>query len=303
MTGMTPARPSVVTLFRTAAVLVTITVLMGSMVAATESGAACPTWPGCYQGQFGPKIHLSPLVEFTHRVIAGIGLLVCLAAGVTGLRDPGVERAVKPLPFVALAGGLASAVFGALTVLIGISKAAGVVDLTAALVAMAASIVGAVRVSRPSTGWNRDRTTWGATALYGLLVVIHSLGIVVAAPNSFTRVVSWPVWVIVPGDLSPALQVVRIALAVAAVALAGVTVTWACRGLRGPATALAVVLGAELLTGVVVMWQGLSMGLGALYSGLAGLTLAATALLAACSSRATDSTSETAEATPAAVLR
>ena len=88
---MTEARPAVVTLFRTAAVLLAVTVLMGSMVAATESGAACPTWPGCYPGQFGPRFHLNPLVEFTHRVIAGIALLTCLAAGTVGLRDPAVD--------------------------------------------------------------------------------------------------------------------------------------------------------------------------------------------------------------------
>ena len=82
-------------------------------------------------------------------LLTALLLLTCLAAGTVGLRDPAVDRWIKPLPFVAAAGGAASAVFGALTVLVGIGKAAGVVDLTAALVAMAAAIVAAVRVASP----------------------------------------------------------------------------------------------------------------------------------------------------------
>lgn len=269
------------TTFRAAAVLVTITVLMGSMVAATESGAACPTWPGCYPGQFGPKLHLNPVVEFTHRVIAGVGLLTCLAGGFLAVRDPGVERAVKPLPFVAFAGGVASALFGALTVLTGIGKGVAVIDLTAALVAMTATIVAAVRVGHPGSGWRWDRTTKAATAMYLLLLVIHQLGIVVAAPNSFTRVISWPVWRLVPGDLWPSLQRLRLLLLVAAIAAAGYAVASAWRRLRLPAAGVAVCVVAELATGLVVLSTGLPMGLAALYSGLAGATLAATAYLAA----------------------
>ncbi len=269
-------------MFRIAAVLVVITVLMGSMVAATESGAACPTWPGCYPGQFGPKLHLNPLVEFTHRVIAGIGLLTCLAAGVLGLRDPGVQRTVRPLPFVAAAGGLASAVFGALTVLVGISKAAGVVDLTSALLAMAAAVVAAVRVSRASHRWSRGRTTVTAGAAFVALVVLHCLGIVVAAPNSFTRVISWPVWAVVPGDLAPGLQIVRNGLAVIVLVLVAAAVTSGWQRQRVPAALLAGLTAAEIVTGLVVRSAGLSLGLAAWYAALAVAILAATALLGAC---------------------
>lgn len=281
---MTEARPAVVTLFRTAAVLLAVTVLMGSMVAATESGAACPTWPGCYPGQFGPRFHLNPLVEFTHRVIAGIALLTCLAAGTVGLRDPAVDRWIKPLPFVAAAGGAASAVFGALTVLVGIGKAAGVVDLTAALVAMAAAIVAAVRVASPGAPWRWSRVTVGAGSVFALAVVMHGLGIVVAAPNSFTRVISWPVWAIVPGDLSPVLQGVRIALAAVVLLVAGSTVAFAWARRRVAALLLAVALAAELVTGLVVRAVGLSPALSALYAGFAVTVLATAALLAALAS-------------------
>jgi len=280
---MPPASPRVVRLFRTGAVLVVITVLMGSMVAATESGAACPTWPGCYPGQFGPKLHLNPLIEFTHRVIAGIGLLVCLGAGFLGLRDPGVERAVKPLPFVAAIGGLASAVFGALTVLVGIGKAAAVVDLTAALLAMAAAVVAAVRVSLAGSAWSWNPVTRGAGLGFVLLVVLHQLGIVVAAPNSFTRVISWPAWTIVPGDLLPTVQVVRIVLAVAIV----IVVVWTLasarteRRMRTVAALVAIAVVAELSLGGAILAFGLSLPLAALYAGAAVGILAATSLLGA----------------------
>ncbi len=266
--------------FRVAAVLVTLSVLMGSMVAATESGAACPTWPGCYPDQIGPELHLNPMVEFTHRVVSGLGLLASLAAGVLGLRDPYVDRWVRPLPFVAVAGGTAAAVFGALVVLVGIPTPAAVVDLCCALLAMAAAVVAAVRVGHPGTAWRWTRTAVGATACYGLLMVLHALGIVVAAPGSFTRVISWPAWSTVPADLHPGLQLLRLGLAGTVLLLGAVTVMLVPHRLRWPAGLLGFGLLAELVTGLVIRAVGLGTALAALHAGFAVAILAASVLLA-----------------------
>ena len=88
--------------FTAAAILTFASVVMGAVVAATQSGASCPNWPGCYIDQFAPAAQLSPLIEFTHRVIAGATGPTVLVATILGRRlvDPRPRR----LAWIALAG-------------------------------------------------------------------------------------------------------------------------------------------------------------------------------------------------------
>ena len=64
-----------------AATVVTTFVLvtLGVLVRATDSGLACPHWPGCFEGQFLPGLDAGYQVwlEWTHRSVAVlIGFLV-----------------------------------------------------------------------------------------------------------------------------------------------------------------------------------------------------------------------------------
>ena len=59
-------------------------VVIGVIVRSTDSGVACPTWPGCFPGQFLPGLDAGPNVwfEWLHRTTAVIvGLLVLATAG------------------------------------------------------------------------------------------------------------------------------------------------------------------------------------------------------------------------------
>ena len=59
-------------------------VVIGVIVRSTDSGVACPTWPGCFPGQFLPGLDAGPNVwfEWLHRTTAVIvGLLVLAMAG------------------------------------------------------------------------------------------------------------------------------------------------------------------------------------------------------------------------------
>jgi heme a synthase len=108
--------------FTAAAVLTFASVVMGAVVCATQSGASCPNWPGCYDNGFlptpGAELQTNPLIEFTHRVVAGVTGPVVLVAALMGRRltDPRPRR----LAWLGLAGTLLAGLFGMLIVKVGI---------------------------------------------------------------------------------------------------------------------------------------------------------------------------------------
>ncbi len=215
-----------VVVFRLAALFTLLAAVMGAMVSATASGAACPTWPGCFSDSVAPPAAIHPVIEFTHRAVAIVAGPLMLAAGVLAGRVARPTRTVRLLPWVALTCAGVAAAVGRLVVLSTVPAWLGAVDLFCALSAMVATTGAAVLAARPvpdpGTGARRGgRRTWPALAL-ALLLVVHPLGIVVAGPGSRTGVIGWPDWETVPGDLHPAIQGLRIALALLAM---GVIVT------------------------------------------------------------------------------
>ncbi len=57
-------------------------VAIGGAVRATDSGLACPTWPGCFSaGDFLPPAGLNVWLEHSHRLVAGgVGILIATQA-------------------------------------------------------------------------------------------------------------------------------------------------------------------------------------------------------------------------------
>ena len=106
------ASTTALTVFRLAALFAFLAVAMGAVVCATGSGASCPTWPGCRPQEIAPQWQLSPLIEFTHRVVAMSAGPLVLAAAVMSRRLHGPNRWVRILPLVALGGALAAGAFG-----------------------------------------------------------------------------------------------------------------------------------------------------------------------------------------------
>jgi heme a synthase len=50
-----------------------VLVALGGAVRATDSGLACPTWPGCFTaGDFVPALQLNVWLEHSHRLLAGV---------------------------------------------------------------------------------------------------------------------------------------------------------------------------------------------------------------------------------------
>lgn len=287
--AVTPSR-AVVTVFRLAALFTFVAVAMGSVVCATESGAACPTWPGCYPGQVAPQWEPGSLIEFTHRLAAiATGPLV-LAAAVLSRRLPRRDRWATVLPWLALAGALAAGVFGRLVVLSGLPTWLGALDLTCALTAMAVMTVATIRAERPAgsalPGAVRSMPlTRLATAGAVVLIGLHVTGIFAAGQGSFTRCMGWPLWQLIDGDVHPWLQVARLALATGGAVLVLTVAVTAARSapLRKPGLALGALFAAEMGLGLVIGAAGLTRWTAAAYSVLAVAVLWCLVLVAALS--------------------
>jgi len=276
-------------LFRLAALFTFLAVAMGAVVCATGSGASCPTWPGCRPDEIAPQWQLSPLIEFTHRVVAMASGPLVLAAAVMSRRLPGPNRWVRILPLVALVGALTAGAFGRLVVLSGLPTWLGAVDLFCALTAMTAMGVAAAMVGSPDS-LSRSTTVFPPTQIERLaamsltvVVAMHVSGIFAAGSHSYTRCMGWPIWHLIDSDLHPWLQDLRLGLAGLGAALVLTTAVAAARNerLRWWGIVLATLFTAEMVLGLVIRVYELNAGVAAAYSVLAVALLSCLGLLMA----------------------
>ena len=247
--------------------LVFVTILLGSMVCATDSSSTCPAWPACYPDQIAPQLQVgwleNPVIEFVHRAIAFSGLVLTGLTGWFGRRHPG---RVRVLPWVALVCAVGSAVFGMMIILFTLPLLLGLLDLGLALVALLLTTTTYLALRRGEMLTDAVPTRRLAGGTFALLVVMHLLGSVVAGTTStgtgsFTRCLSWPLWTIVEIDGSPVLQGLRMAMAVGA---AGAIIALAERvrraGAGGLALALVVSLVVEHGLGMIILGAGIDAG-------------------------------------------
>lgn len=248
--------------------LIFITVLLGSVVCATDSSSSCPAWPACYPTQIGPELQTgwleNPIIEFVHRAIAFAGLVLIGLTGWFGRHS--ADARLRVLPWVSLACAIGSAVFGMMIILFTLPLALGLLDLGFALIAMFLTTVTYLAL-RPGTIVLRAGPTRRlAGSIFALLVVMHLLGSVVAGTTengtgSFTRCLSWPLWSIVEIDGSPVLQGLRIAMAAVALVLI-VVLANRLRQTRAGGLALILMISmiVELALGISILVAGIDAG-------------------------------------------
>ena len=111
-------------------------IVMGGVVCVTGSGGGCPDWPGCY-GSVIPPLQTASLIEFLHRLVAGLAFILIIGAAFVSWRKTGAIVWVR-WPAV-LAAGLVLVVsgFGAAAVLRGLPRGLAAVDLGLALIVLA----------------------------------------------------------------------------------------------------------------------------------------------------------------------
>lgn len=118
-------------------------VATGGAVRVTGSGLGCPTWPECTPGSYTPTVHqamgIHAYVEFGNRLLTFVVTITAVAALLVVI-SRGRDRLV-PLAAVPLAGVVAQAVIGGVTVLTGLSPVTVMTHFLVSMVLVAASTV------------------------------------------------------------------------------------------------------------------------------------------------------------------
>jgi protoheme IX farnesyltransferase len=275
-----------------------VLVTIGVVVRATDSGTACPHWPGCFEGQFLPALDqgFQVWIEWLHRTVAVVIGLLIVAMAALALRDHRDRPSIvwPSLAAVALVGY--QAWLGRETVRLGNSGESVTVHLAAAMALVGLLVFVLVRSLYPARIGGRGSSqrftllaAFGAVATFALLL----FGSNVTAANAWNVFPDWPLMGGTPFPPLAGEQVVAhvlhrwvavvVGLIVAAVALAAWRTQRRNRALVGLAVGAAilypvqaVVGGLQILTGLSEWSQTLHLALGTvIWALLAALAVAA----------------------------
>ncbi len=172
-------------------------VTVGVIVRATESGVACPTWPGCFPGQFLPGLDADyhVWVEWIHRTVAAlIGFLILGMAALAIIDHRDRPSLVWP-SVLAVGLVLFQAYLGRETVRLGNSGESVTAHLAAAMSLVGILVFLLVRASYPARMPGR-----GASQRFTLLAVFAAVGTFVlllfgsnvTARNAGAIFLDWP---------------------------------------------------------------------------------------------------------------
>ena len=278
-----------------------VLVVIGVVVRATESGMACPHWPGCFEGQFLPSLDagFQVWIEWTHRTVAAVIGVLILGMAAFALIDHRARRSIvlPSLAAVLLVGY--QAWLGRETVRLGNSGESVTAHLAAAMALVGLLVYLLVRSSYPGAvgGSRRGKANlnlallaaFGAAATFAVLL----FGSNVTARDAGLIFGDWPLMngSLVPSAPAGADEVVagmvgahalhRYAAAVVLVILAATAwAAWRVRDAQPRVARLAmavlvvylaqvVVGGLQVLTLLSEWSQTLHVALGALVWGLA----------------------------------
>ncbi|HEX5589486.1 MAG TPA: heme o synthase [Candidatus Limnocylindrales bacterium] len=278
-------------------------VTIGVVVRATDSGMACPHWPGCFDGQFLPGLNAGYQVwlEWIHRTVAAVIGFLILGMAALAIRDHRDRPSILWPSIVAVALVGFQAWLGRETVRLGNSGESVTAHLAAAMALIGILVFLLVRASYPARIAGRGASqrftllaAFGAAATFVLLL----FGSNVTAQNAGLVFLDWPLMSggIYPFDPSLPTDVAAlyathalhryVAGVVLLVLLAIAVVAWRTQrsrpALRGMAVGIfaiyvvqVVVGGLQVLTLLSDWSQTLHLALGALlWGGTVALTVA-----------------------------
>ena len=248
-----------------------VLIAVGGLVRATDSGLACPDWPGCFAfNDWIPAADAHVWIEHTHRLIAAlaVGPMVGLIGLITVFSARRGDRVLLVAAVVAGVLVIVQSILGRFVVSEGLARELVTAHLGMALTVLAMTILIADRAIHgplPARRSALPTTLIGVTAaavfaqmLLGSWVTGHDAGLAFA---------DFP---LMNGSLLPELVVVEQAiqfahrgLAVALLLLVG-WMAWAVRRAtedrlaRGLAAASAILIVVQLLLGAANVWSRLS---------------------------------------------
>jgi protoheme IX farnesyltransferase len=153
-------------------------VVIGVVVRATNSGVACPNWPGCFPGQFLPGLDSDGHVwiEWLHRTVAAVIGFLILGLAIVAWLDHRDRRSILWPSFAAVLLVGFQAWLGGRTVQLGNTGASVTAHLAAAMALVGLLVYLLVRSSYPARlgGSGNQRFTllaaFSAAAVFGVLL-------------------------------------------------------------------------------------------------------------------------------------
>jgi protoheme IX farnesyltransferase len=268
-----------------------VLVVLGVAVRATDSGLACPNWPGCFPGQFLPGLDagFQVWIEWIHRTVAAVIGFLILGMAVFAILDHRSQRSIViPSIFAVLLVGF-QAYLGGRTVQLGNTGESVLAHLTTAMALVGVLVFLLVRSSYPTRLGAGDSQRFTLLAAFAAAA---TFGVLLFGANVTARSAGliFPDWPLMNGSVIPVAPDGREDLAVlfgthalhryaaAVVLLILVGVAWAAARLRPAQPRLArmalgllalyvvqvVVGGLQVLSQLAPWTQTLHVGLGAL---------------------------------------
>jgi heme o synthase len=161
-----------------ATALVTVVLFaVGGLVRGTGSGLGCSTWPACEPGHVFPAGAVHSLIEFSHRTLALLVVVLSLMTAVVSWRTRRDDRSVLIPALLAFPLTIVQAVIGAIVVWSDLDPAWVTVHFVTALVLIADVVILAVNAVVPRRGRTRGVGGFGAVAavsagVTGLLLLV-----------------------------------------------------------------------------------------------------------------------------------
>jgi len=177
---------------------------IGGLVRGTGSGLGCSTWPACEPGHLFPSGTVHSLIEFSHRAMAFLVIVLTALTGISATRVVRREPSVLWPAILAFPLVLAQAGLGAVVVATELDPWWVTAHFVAALILIAdvTYVASAVRTDAEAThdgSRSFSRLTLGTATIIGLLLLV---GTYVRASDAQLVFTDWP---LMDGRLVPTL--------------------------------------------------------------------------------------------------
>src|SRR5437870_11430576 len=252
------------TLAWAATVCTYLLIVLGAVVRITGSGLGCGEhWPLCNGHLFPPLNDIGTVIEWSHRLVAGLVTILVVALAVPGLA-PGVRK--SNARFVALGLLIVQVLLGAVTVKLALPAWTVILHLGTAMLLLATLIV-AARGPRLIPGSPRLRAGSVRAGLVALVLgfVTVLLGALTANLGAGTACLGFP---LCNGHLLPdgnSLRLLQWIHRLLAYTLFGYVVWWAVRSKRGGAWAVAAVVTLQVVVAAAMVLLALPRPLQAMH--------------------------------------